>query len=552
LGDSGYTEFCFAGKKVHRRLEQLGAEVLVPRGDCDDRHSRGVYGVAGPWIERLWAALRDPSVSRSSADEILPLAQPVFAVSLGRSSLAAPPAVATAPVTDDASPPSSIHPFMARVSRNERLTDASWDQDVRLLGLDVSGSGMTWSPGDVLSILPRNRAEATTEFFRVVGLDPDEVVSSLGLSERLSTDGGLLGELCPGVRTSTSSDAAFAAEVSARLPMRLFDLFNDYYDIAGTMRRPFFEQLFHYLPAPEPDADEESEVEQHREKLREWSTDAGQEDLWLYNGKERRTCTEVFRDFGTIRPPVERLLEMIPRLQPREFSISSACVDVDGMASRNEIQLTLAVVDFTTPLGRRRVGVCSSWMASLPASEEPCVPVWLSQASSGSITLPPKTTTPLIMVGPGTGCAAFRSFLQYRHALALSETPPPMGAAAFYFGCRSEHKDFIHASEWNAFLRSGALSHFSTAFSRDVPEGSPRMYVTQRLVEDAELVWRLVCDGGIIFVSGSARTNMPRDVRAALVDIFQSPKGGAMPAAQAEETVRALEKRKRIVMETWF
>lgn len=168
--------------------------------------------------------------------------------------------------------------------------------------------------------------------------------------------------------------------------------------------------------------------------------------------------------------PVEYLLELFRPIQPRAFSISSA-----EQAYPSEVHLTVAVVRYSTRMSTPRVGLCSNWLSKLSIGEK--VPLWVS---SGTFKLPP-ANTPLVMVGPGTGCAPFRSCIQYRISIGS-----PINV--LFFGNRKQDGDFLHGVEWNDYTEKGLLS-LHTAFSRDQPD---KIYVQHRMKESSAMLWGMI------------------------------------------------------------
>lgn len=192
-------------------------------------------------------------------------------------------------------------------------------------------------------------------------------------------------------------------------------------------------------------------------------------------------------------------------------------------------------------MGRIRKGVCSSWLASLTPSPNSVVPIWIKQ---GSITLP-SLNVPIIMVGPGTGCALFKAFLEERDYWK-SKQGQQVAPNAFFFGCRQEKQDFLHSNLWKEFVSNGTLFLFSVAFSRDQNQ---KVYVQHKIREHSKEIWNLIQSGAVIYVSGSAN-RMPKDVREAFQEIIQ--KEGNLNAEESTKFLEHLEKNKKYLVETWY
>nr|XP_013809939.1 PREDICTED: NADPH-dependent diflavin oxidoreductase 1 isoform X3 [Apteryx mantelli mantelli] len=465
LGDSSYPKFNFVAKKLHKRVLQLGGNPLLPVALGDDQHDLGL-----PPKYTLHYLAEDSSRSDGG------LLQPT-----------APRAV-----------PSELHPFAARMVSNQRVTAESHFQDVRLIEFDVTGSGITFSAGDVVMIQPQNSPEDVQQFCQLLRLDPDR-----HFVLKPSEPGTALPALLP-------------------QPCTIRHLVTHYLDISCVPRRSFFELLSSFSP---------NELE--REKLQEFSSAQGQEELYSYCNRPRRTTLEALWDFPhtTCAIPPEYLLDLIPRIRPRAFSIASSM-----LAHPNRIQILMAVVQYKTRLSKPRRGLCSTWLASLnPQYEDVRVPLWVKK---GGMKFPADPDTTVIMIGPGTGVAPFRAAIQERVAQGRRGN-------CLFFGCRQKSKDFYCQLEWEELVTKGFLMLF-TAFSRDQEE---KVYVQHRIQENRKLVWELLsCRNAHIYLAGNAK-QMPAAVAEALQSVLQSE--GGLSLSKAEEYFTALERSQRFQSETW-
>lgn len=223
--------------------------------------------------------------------------------------------------------------------------------------------------------------------------------------------------------------------------------------------------------------------------------------------------------FPGIRPDPEALLECLEPLQPRLYSISSS-----PNAAPGELTLTVDVVRY--PIGERtRLGVASTGIADRLAPGD-TVKVFVSRAHG--FALPADGATPIVMIGPGTGIAPFRAFLQER--LATQATGP----AWLFYGHQKETCDFFYREEFEGLLSQGTLTRLSTAWSRDA---GPKTYVQDRMREAGAELWSWLERGAHVYVCGDAK-RMAADVDKALVEIAATH-GGLDPAA-AKARVAAL------------
>ncbi|XP_077593032.1 NADPH-dependent diflavin oxidoreductase 1 [Stigmatopora nigra] len=498
LGDSSYPKFNFVAKKLHKRLAQLGATMLLPVGLADDQHQLGPDAVIDVWLKSFWGKvfalyprfadlipLKDneplpPTYTFNFLDDVMEKTDNDCQV-----------------ITTQQTGLSETNPFHAKVLSNERVTDPMHFQDVRHIDFDIGGSNIEFTAGDVVMMRPCNAAEDVQEFCNLLGLNPETRF----------------------ILTATDGSPAPAR---LRHPCTLHYLVERYLDIAAVPRRSFFELMATF-----------SANELELDKLKEFSSAAGQEDLYAYCNRPRRTALEVLKDFPhtTAQLKVDYLLDLFPEIQPRSFSIASSL-----RAHPHRLQIIVAVVKYKTKIYKPRRGLCSTWLANLdPTKGDAFVPLWVKK---GTLKFPAETDTPVIMVGPGTGVAPFRSALQERIAEGKN-------ANVLFFGCRSESKDFYFRSEWNDMTKAMQLSLF-TAFSRDQEE---KIYVQQRVRENALLIWNLIANKGAYFyIAGNAK-DMPNGVCDALKVVFQ--KNGGLSAEDAEKMLASMEKSGKFQSETW-
>ncbi len=239
----------------------------------------------------------------------------------------------------------------------------------------------------------------------------------------------------------------------------------------------------------------------------------------LQNFLRGRDVVDLLADHrGALRQPQE-LVDLLPRLAPRLYSIASS-----PKAHPGEVHLTVGVVRYHAH-GRLRKGVCSTFLAERVA---PGTSLAVRVHVNTRFRLPADASAPLILIGPGTGIAPFRAFLEERQALGAS------GKNWLFFGNPYVASDFLYRDELAAWKQSGLLTRLDTAFSRDQSE---KIYVQHRLCEHGALLWSWLQDGAHVYVCGDA-ARMAKDVEAALLDLIAQELQSPEAARQHLETLR--------------
>lgn len=346
---------------------------------------------------------------------------------------------------------------IARLLLSERVTAAGSDKDVRRIVLDLSGTAITYEPGDSLGVVVRN--------------DPALVEACL---------------VALNARGDESLREALATERDIARPLdRTLDL------LAGAARDPREAAALRKLA----DGDDGAEP-------------------------EAADLLDLLENFPSARPPVHDLLASLPTLKPRLYSIASSM-----RATPGRVELCVGVVR-DSRRGRVRDGVASCHLAF----RADAVPAY---AQTSHFRLPERAETPVIMVGPGTGIAPFRAFLQEREARGIK------GRTWLFFGDRHAATDFLFRDEIEAWKKDGTLQRLSLAWSRD---GKAKDYVQHRMIEDAADLWRWLQDGGHFYICGDA-SRMAKDVDSALRQVAMTE--GGMDADQARDWIVALAKQGR-------
>jgi cytochrome P450/NADPH-cytochrome P450 reductase len=250
---------------------------------------------------------------------------------------------------------------------------------------------------------------------------------------------------------------------------------------------------------------------------------------------KRKSVFDLLEEHPACELPFHAYLEMLSLLAPRYYSISSS-PSVDP----SRCSLTAAVVEGPASSGRGLYrGICSNYLAGRRAGET--IHATVRETKAG-FRLSDDASVPIIMIGPGTGLAPFRGFLQQRAALKAKGAT--LGPALLFFGCRHPDQDYLYADELKAF-EAGGIAELHTAFSR--AEG-PKTYVQHLVAAQKERVWSLIEQGAIVYVCGDGGKMEP-DVKAALVAIYRE-RGGA-DAAAGMRWIDDLGTKNRYVLDVW-
>jgi len=293
LGDSKYDKFCFPAKKLQRRLTQLGALEMMALTEADEQHPHGTDGIFLEWEKRLWRYLEQvmplpKGLSPIPDDKLLP---PRFSVVLQNTK--------SQLEVKEVPPPESAS---CVVKQNKRITAPGHWQDVRHIILEFPQGALSYQPGDIAEVCPQNPKEEVDVF-----LDTLHWTQIADVPLTLTTN-------LTGIPLHLSTSYSGQPVITGFDSPTLRTLATSYLDICSVPRRSFFEMLKHF-----------SSDETHVEKFAEFCTSEGQEELWDYTTRPRRTIVEVLADFwSSLQIPLEYVLDVFPVMKPRRFSIASS------------------------------------------------------------------------------------------------------------------------------------------------------------------------------------------------------------------------------------
>jgi len=251
--------------------------------------------------------------------------------------------------------------------------------------------------------------------------------------------------------------------------------------------------------------------------------------------RKRRSVLDLLEEFSACELPFEAFLDMLPPMTPRYYSISSS-----PHAEPSRCSITVGVVREPAWSGRGTFdGVCSTYLER--HDEHATIDAFVKDSKSG-FHLPEDPARPIVMVGPGTGLAPFRGFLQERDALRRGGAT--LGRALLFFGCRHPDQDYLYRDELERFA-ANSIVELHVAFSRVGPE---KTYVQHRIAERADDVWAIIDGGGTFYVCGDG-SRMEPDVRAAIIALYRAKTGNDEAAASA--WMDELTASKRYNLDVW-
>ncbi|MEM0993464.1 MAG: sulfite reductase flavoprotein subunit alpha [Bacteroidota bacterium] len=437
LGDTSYDGFCEAGIQWDKRLEQLGAQRVLDRVDCDVDYE----APSMEWIEKVIPIIAEKgseSTATLSRHEDQPgPAKPKF---------------------------DKKNPLAARLTRKETLSKSGSTKEIVHYEFSLGDSGETYLAGDALNIIPQNKPELI------------KVLLSLFNKEKVSA----------------KTMHRLKHELEVRIPSK------ELVQLVGTQTNDdHFKQI-----------------------LADNDTKAITNFLWGLDSYE------LIKSYGNGQIKWGDFLATCKPLAPRAYSISSSI-----KKHENEVHLTVSSVRYEKA-GRQQEGVASTFLADMcDLGDE----VLCYFSPNKSFKIPENGDLPIIMVGPGTGVAPFRAFLEEREANG------DQGDNWLFFGDRNEAYDYIYQAEIAAMQQSGLLTRLDLAFSRDQAE---KIYIQYRMLEKGAILYEWLERGGYFFVCGDAY-RMAKDVDATLHRVIEIH-GNTTPEG-AKAYVNALKKQKRYV-----
>ncbi|MFD4818728.1 assimilatory sulfite reductase (NADPH) flavoprotein subunit [Peribacillus butanolivorans] len=367
---------------------------------------------------------------------------------------------------------SRTNPFKAEVMENINLNGSGSNKETHHIELSLEGSGLTFEPGDSLGIYPQNDSILVDMLLKELNWDPEEIVKVNKQGDLRKLRESLISNF--EITVLTKSLLEQAAQLSGN------------------------EDLKALLSAG------------NEEKLKEY--------------RESRDLLDFVRDFGSWGESAQEFVSILRKIPARLYSIANSL-----SAYPDEVHLTVGAVRYDSH-GRERKGVCSILCAERLQPGD-TLPVYIQHNQNFKQQKNPDT--PIIMVGPGTGIAPFRSFIQER------EETEANGKTWLFFGDQHFVTDFLYQTEWQKWLKTGVLTKMDVAFSRDADE---KVYVQHRMLEHSRKLYEWLQEGAAVYICGDEK-NMAHDVHITLIEIIE--KEGQMSHADAQDYLEEMQQNKR-------
>ena len=507
LGNTQYEHFCACGKLVDRQLKALGAKQAIDRGEGDD--DANIEDDFQAWKEKLWVELdalaefapqQNGKAANGHANGI-----PVTTIK--------PAKVAEEYKVADAQEASRIwsfdvtevgpnSPVEAPISERKELHTAKSERSCIHVEIDISATDLTYETGDHVGVYASNPPELVSEALKRLDYNGKRVV-------RLTSSPG-----------SKLSKAMFEGKA-----MSVRDILSNFLDLQSPPRKEALTAMASCASDPKEKA-----------RLEHLASKEGRDEYRSHVLDGMRSLLELLHEFPSVKPSLGVFAARIaPKLQPRFYSISSS-----PLCHPKTIHVTCALVEGKSPTGRHHKGVASTWFSrcksqSLESLAGDKIAVFVRRSN---FKMPKDAARPIVMVGPGTGIAPFRGFLQERQArmaMVKGGETGETGETVLFFGCRRKSEDMIYESELASWLDAGVLTTLDCAFSREQEE---KVYVQHKIQERSEEISKLLVEKkGSLYICGDK--TMGKDVVRILEEVLTT------------ECVKEMEEQGRLRRDVW-
>lgn len=601
LGDSNYTRFMQVPRQLRNRFKDLGATTFYECGEADEVD--GLEEIVDSWMEGLWPALT--AIARESAaypaeekpagggDDVpvltLPPPPPPPRIRIewmeeggaaeairkqekGDKYSAGGHHGHTQHITNQAfhdnhgggggdkgSEDYSVEmPFYAAVSDAFYLTTELSHPERRVIhmDLDITNSRIRYAPGDAIGVLPCNDTVLVEGIIQRLALDGNTVLD-IHPANTESTINGTAVETAPGALSNQGQRQRTLPHVPT--PCTLHAAFSRGFDLTTPAKKSLLRLLAEHCTEKDD-----------KQNLYYLCSKQGKDIYAKEIVQERPTLLDLLHRYPSCHPPLDALFDALPALPPRMYSVACSPMEIPGHlhAAFTVVEERIETKTLNpTSAGNVRRGVATGWLEGvlMPLMQDRsviqldkqsiCIPIFLRK---GGHFMPPRDLScPWIMIGPGTGVAPFRGFLQERRArsststIATSAAPPncSRGPCVLYFGCRRKDQDYLYQDDFQSFVNDGTLTTLHVAFSRAQQE---KIYVQHLMKQHSkELYEMIMLKGGYVFVCGDGAA-MAKDVHAALVEIIAQHGGeSAMDEDAAQKELTRMAKEGRYVRDIW-
>lgn len=527
LGNNTYEHYNSMVRNVNNALEKLGAHRIGEAGEGDDGAGTMEEDFLA-WKDPMWAALAE----KMRLEEREAVYEPIFSIT-EREGLTKDSAEVylgepnKMHLEGTAKGPFNAHnPYIAPIAESRELFSVR-DRNCLHMEVDVSGSNLTYQTGDHIAVWPTNPGEEVDRFIAILDLTNKRhrVISVKALEP--------------------------TAKVPFPTPTTYDAIVRYHMEICAPVSRQFLATLAAFAP------DEESKAEMTRLG---GDKDYFHEKISIHHLNIARVLSIVSNRKKWTNVPFSALIEGVTKLQPRYYSISSS-----SLVQPKKISIT-AVVESQMIPGREDPfrGVATNYLFALKQKQngDPnptafglsyeitgprnkydgiYVPVHVRHSN---FKLPSDPSKPIILIGPGTGVAPFRGFVQERARQA--KNGEDVGKAILFFGCRKRNEDFLYEKEWEEYKQVlGDKFELVLAFSR---EGPKKVYVQHQLKDRAKEINELLEKKAYFYVCGDA-ANMAREVNAVLAQILAEQRG--ITEAKAEEIVKNMRAANQYQEDVW-
>ncbi|XP_015928394.1 NADPH--cytochrome P450 reductase [Parasteatoda tepidariorum] len=502
LGNKTYEHYNSMGIYVDKRLEELGATRVFELGLGDD--DANIEEDFITWKERFWGAVCEHFNIESFGEDVnLRQYELVIHDEINEEKIFTGEHARLNSYRNQRPPFDPKNPFLSTLIENRELYTG--DRSCMHIELDITGSKIRYEAGDHVAVYPTNNPELVEKIGKLLNVDLDTVFSLNNLDE------------------DSTKKHPFPCPTTYRTALL------HYVDITSVPRTHVLKEISEYA---------EDEEDKKMLKLMATSSEEGKHKYLEWAVEHSRSIIHILEDIPSLKPPLDHILELLPRLQARYYSISSS-----PKIYPTSIHVTAVLIDYMTKTNRHNTGVTTGWFTTLKPSNGNItkIPIFVRRSQ---FRLPSKSLTPVIMIGPGTGLAPFRGFIQER--AFLKSEGKPVGDTILYFGCRHEKQDYLYAEELKKYVDEGVLTHLHLAFSRDQPE---KRYVTHLLRENKAEIWKVIGEqNGHIYVCGDAR-HMAKDVHNIILEIVEE--FGQKSKSEAEAYIKKMESQRRYSADVW-